>query len=351
MTLRSALNLLKEEWLFYLSLFLALSSSLLLWRVPHISLTEVKVIFILWVFLVLIEALKNYGVVNFVAERISKGKYLGLKLILLSGFLSLFITNDVALLTVIPITLSLQLEDLERVIILETISANGISALSPVGNPQNVFIYFKYSLNLPNFIKAIFPFFLLVLLLLIFLSPKSGRSPLSFKFERVNKEGWLFSFLFLVFILVAVKVLPLWLGVLPLGYALLKGRQFFKVDYFLLGTFLFFFAFTDNLSSAFHFRELGSLKVFVLSSLLSQVISNVPSAVLVSEFTHKWRALLWGVSVGGFGTLVASLANLIAYRLYRGDSVFLLKFFLYNLLFFLLTFILGLYFFIQGFPG
>ncbi len=147
-------KLFKGRVLFYLSLFLALSSSLFLWRVPHISFTEVKVVFVLWGFLVLIEALRKYGIVNFVAEKISKGKYLSLKLVLLSGFLSLFITNDIALLTVIPITLALQLEDLERVVILETISANGIYALSPVGNPQNVFIYFKYSLNLLTFVEC-----------------------------------------------------------------------------------------------------------------------------------------------------------------------------------------------------
>jgi len=347
MSLQSVFNSLKEEWLFYLSLFLALSSSLLLWRVPHISLTEVKVVFVLWGFLVLIGALEKYGVVSYVAQRLSKGRYLGLKLVLLSGFLSLFITNDVALLTVIPITLSLQPENIERIVILETISANGISALSPIGNPQNIFIYFKYSLNLPLFFKAIFPFFFLVFSLLLLLSPKDGKSSIILKKERLGKEGIFFSFLFFVFTLVAVKVLPLWIGLFPLCYAVLKERELLKVDYFLLGTFIFFFAFTDNLSSVFHLHQLDSLKAFVLSSLLSQVISNVPSAILVSEFTGNWKALLWGVSVGGFGTLVASLANLIAYRLYKGDKAFLLKFFLYNLLFFLSTFILRLYFFIR----
>ncbi|WP_456455311.1 SLC13 family permease [Thermovibrio sp.] len=350
MTLKSLFGSLKEEWLFYLSVFLALSSSLFLWRIPHITFSEIKVVFILWGFLVLIEGLKKYGIVSFVAERISNGSYLGLKLVLLSGFLSLFITNDVALLTVIPITLSLRLKNLEKVIILETIAANGISALSPVGNPQNVFIYFKYSLNLPTFFKAIFPFFLLVFSLLLLLSPKDSKSFLILKEEEVNREGILFSFLFFVFILVAVKVLPLWVGLFPLCCAALKGRELFKVDYFLLGTFIFFFAFTDNLSSVFHFRQLDPLKAFVLSSFLSQVISNVPSAILISEFTKNWKALLWGVSVGGFGTLVASLANLITYKLYKGDRGFLLRFSLYNLLFFLSTFILGLYFFIRTSP-
>jgi len=125
----------------------------------------------------------------------------------------------------------------------------------------------------------------------------------------------------------------------------LRSRLFLKVDYFLLGTFFCFFGFTDNLSSYLKVGELSGAKLFWISSLLSQIMSNVPTALLLSDFTSDWKSLLWGVSVGGFGTLIASMANLIAYRLYvrevkEPDRRFLLKFHLYSFGFFLVGFFL-----------
>jgi len=112
------------------------------------------------------------------------------------------------------------------------------------------------------------------------------------------------------------------------------------IDYFLLATFLAFFGFTDNLMHILSFNLQNSTQVFLYSALASQVISNVPSALLFAEFTSDWRALLWGVSVGGYGTLISSLANLISYHLYKAycndSKSYLLRFHFYNFLVFLM---------------
>ncbi|WP_457677739.1 SLC13 family permease [Thermovibrio sp.] len=337
--MRGLLKTLFEEWLFSLFLFLTLLSSLILKRLPRITLDEVEVLFTVFVFLVLINGLREHKVLSFLAYRLGKGRFLALKLVFITGLLSTFVTNDVALMVMVPFTLSFE-GSLEKVLIFETLAANGLSAISPVGNPQNIFIYLKYSLTLPQFLKAISPFGIAVSVLLLFLSPKelSGGVEKEVRLKRGYETA---VFLFLLFLLSVLKFLPLYFGFIPLLYALFRKRELLKVDYFLLGTFLVFFAFTDNLSHALNLKLDGPLSVFTYSALLSQVMSNVPSALLVSEFTDNWRALLWGVSVGGFGTLVASLANLITYRFYRerGSSAsFLLKFHIYNFLF---LFVLG----------
>ncbi|MEO2065684.1 MAG: SLC13 family permease [Desulfurobacteriaceae bacterium] len=326
-----------DEWLFYLSLFLALSTSLFLKRLPRITAEEVQVLFILWVFLILIKGLQTSGLLDRIALKISRGSFLGLKLVLFTGLLSTFITNDVALIVMVPLTLAVGSGGVEKVLIFETLAANGLSAVSPIGNPQNIFIYLKYSLRPGEFFKVIWPFGALVLLLLTLLSPKELKERGAFR-ELCVKSALPVALLFLIFVFVALKLLPLYLGVLPLLYVLFFRRELFNVDYFLLGTFLFFFAFTDNLSYALKIRIDSDISVFSYSALLSQVMSNVPAALLVSEFTDRWAPLLWGVSVGGFGTLVSSMANLITYRLYKewgGDGKgFLLRFHFYNFLFF-----------------
>ena len=336
--MRRLLSHFEEEWLFYLSFFLALATSFLFRRFPQITADELHVLFILWVFLILIKGLRISGLLDWIALRVSRGKYLGLKLVLFTGLLSTLITNDVALIVMVPLTLSIGGEALPLVLTFETLAANGLSAVSPIGNPQNIFIYLKYSLTLSEFLRVIWPFGALILALLVLFSPKELEGKVLRK-ELSPARAFPVLVLFFLFILVALRVLPLYLGVIPLIYALFFDRELFKVDYYFLGIFLFFFAFTDNLSYAFNLKVNSDLKVFAYSALLSQVMSNVPAALLISEFTHRWAPLLWGVSVGGFGTLVSSMANLITFRLYKewgGDGKeFLLKFHLYNFLFFL----------------
>ncbi|NPA53344.1 MAG: hypothetical protein GXO21_01600 [Aquificae bacterium] len=259
----------------------------------------------------------------------------------MTAVLSIFITNDVALMVVVPITLATKVADLEKVIVLEAMAANGGSSISPFGNPQNIFIYFHFNIHFLDFIKEIFPLFLVSTALIILLTPKKSVFSSMGKYIIFDKKTFLYLVFFAVFIAAVLGFLPLWVGffiILPLIFI---DRQLFKVDYFLLGTFFFFFGFTDNIHHVFNIHFHKPSQVFLYSAFLSQVISNVPATLFLADFVHHWQALLWGVSVGGFGNLIGSLANLIAYKLYVKEKGNSLKFFL--------TFhIIGYIFFIAG---
>ena len=336
------MRLIKEEWLFFLSLCLCLLTSVVTRRFPRYSVEDFKVLVALFVFLLIIESLKNKGFFSFLASKLQRGRFLPLKLVLFTFFSSMFITNDVALLVVVPLTVSLEFKNVTPIVALEAVAANGGSSVTPFGNPQNLFIYYHFHLNLELFVKSVWMlgFFSLLLLVLILLLFRSSFS-VSVKYFEVSfeRESVLDLIWFLIFILVVVRILPFYFSVLPLSYYLLI-RKVWKVDYFLLGTFLFFFGFTDNLTRLLQFKVEDSLKVFTDAALLSQLVSNVPATLLLANFTTNWKALLWGVNAGGYGTLISSMANLIAYKILAGTKELSFKdFFCFHLVGFLFLFL------------
>ncbi len=308
-----------KEWLLISSLTATLVTSVYLKRFPSYSLSDFEVLFILFLLFVIIKGLENSHFFSIVANFMEKGEFIPLKLVCITAFLAMFVTNDVSLLIIVPLTLSLNITNKGFIVILEALAANAGSALTPFGNPQNIFIYWFYHLRFTDFFNTILPFTLISLSIILPFS-------LFVKVEKTleNKEQHKSlnnSFiLHLIFLLTMISVifhlLPLWFGFAPLLYYLFFQRKNFNIDYILIATFFFFFGFTDNLKSILDLRINNSHHVFLLSALLSQFISNVPSALLFSDFTNNWKALLWGVNVGGYGNLVGSLANLIAYRIY-----------------------------------
>ncbi|AHF80218.1 Hypothetical protein containing citrate transporter-like domain [Thermococcus paralvinellae] len=330
-----------EEWLLTLTLVGLVITSLYLERFPSYSKNDFKVIFTLFVFLVIIRGLERSGFLYSIASKVEKGRHLSLKLIFLTALLSMFMTNDVALLTIVPLTLALNVENKGILVILETITANGASSLTPFGNPQNIFIYYHYHVHPWEFIRTIAPFTFASLIFVLFIAyTKAKIRGYGREIANFDKKAYHYLFFFVLFILAVLRVLPLEVGILPVIYSLLFDMRALFIDYFLLATFLAFFGFTDNLMHILSFNLQNSTQVFLYSSLASQVISNVPSALLFADFTSDWRALLWGVSVGGYGTLISSLANLISYRLYRAycndSKSYLLRFHFYNFLAFLM---------------
>ncbi len=311
-----------------------LITSLYLKRLPKYSALELKVLFILFVFLVIIKGLENSFVLKKIASKIEDSSWVAFKLVIATFFLSMFITNDVALLVLVPLTLCLEIEGKDLLVILEALAANAGSALTPFGNPQNLFLYWYYHLKPLIFLKTIAPFSFIFLLILsaIALSFSSAKQKVKSKEIKLSLSAYLYLGFLLIFLLAAIKLIPLIIGWLVVFYTLFKDRQNLQIDYALLATFFCLFGLTENL----RFILVSSIKhpehVFLLSAALSQVISNVPTALLLAKFTTHWKALLWGVSVGGFGNLIGSLANLIAYRLYVANSDvaastnFLLKF-------------------------
>ena len=285
---------------------------------PVYSKNEMQVLFILFVLFVAVNGLQKNGLILKIAQRIEKGKAIPLKLVLTTFFLSMLVTNDIALIVIVPLTLSLNINRKDILVILEALAANSGSALTPVGNPQNLFIYWFYNIQPDTFIKTIAPFSLVFLGLLIISSlfVKIRNDLQESEVEKINKKSYIYGGFLVVVLLTVFHVLPVLAGVVVILFALIFDRKALRVDYALLFSFLFFFGIADNLKVLLASEMSHSGHIFLFSVLASQVISNVPATLLFAKFTLNWQALLWGVNAGGFGSLFGSLANLIAYKIY-----------------------------------
>ena len=310
-----------EEWLFGVSLLGLIASSLVLHRIPRYTSDDFHVVFLLLGFLVIIKGLEKGRLLARLGASLGAGERLPLRLVALTAFLAPLVTNDVALLVMVPLTLAADVEGVEKVIALETVVANGASALTPFGNPQNLFIYYHFGLRAREFVGAIFSLALVITGFAVLLAGRMRARSRALPPPPVERGSYAYVVLLALFLPVVLKLLPVWVGIVPLLYAAVCDREALRVDYLLLLTFLCFFGFTDNLLHAFRPQLKGPGEVFLYTSLSSQFISNVPSTLLFADFTANWRALLWGANVGGFGTLFGSLASLISYKLYlRGRS-------------------------------
>mgnify|MGYP003633685635 FL=1 len=268
---------------------------------------------------------------------LSGERRLAVGLILFSGLLSAIVTNDVALFIVVPLTLSLAgmaTLPIERLIVFEALAVNAGSSLSPIGNPQNLYLWQLSGIRFGDFLWVMLPLGVgLMLLLLLFVPlafPKASIhleavSAITAKRRRTPLWAALIGYpLFLI----AVDMgwaLPALVGVL-LAMLWVARRAVFSIDWLLLIVFVLMFV---NLSVI---GELSVVQQFVHSMrqwpggdvsvgvLLSQVVSNVPATLLLAQ-QSEWQPLAWGVSVGGFGLAVGSMANLIALRLARQPGI------------------------------
>lgn len=260
-------------------------------------------------------------------------------LILLCFFLSMVITNDVALITFVPFAIvTLEKCKQERllipVVVLQTVAANLGSMLTPIGNPQNLYLYNLSGMDLVEFILCMLPSTLmslvLILISILFIKGKSEEISLNkMVYEQTSKQRGLvdkrqtviYMILFVLSLLVVAKMIrvEIVLGVVLIVVFCLDKSVLKKVDYCLLLTFISFFIFTGNLGNISVIRdtlqELVNGRELLVGIVASQGISNVPAALLLSGFTSDYRALLMGVNVGGLGTLIASMASLISYKI------------------------------------
>ena len=289
---------------------------------------------------------------------------LGLMLVLLCFFSAMLITNDVALLTFVPFAVVVlgmahQEKELIWVVVLQTVAANQGSVLTPVGNPQNLYLYSRYGLRMGDFLAATGPLWLLSLLAVLLLSLRLPRARVEVflgEAPNLDKKGLILYLALFLLCLLAVLRLLAWqwmLGILVLVLLVLDRRRLRKADFLLLLTFVCFFVFSGNLARIGAvealLRRLLAGRELLTAVLTSQVISNVPAALLLSGFTEAGRELLLGVNIGGLGTPVASLASLISLKLYShsehaSSDKFLALFSLVN--FGLLALLLFLYQFI-----
>jgi len=284
---------------------------------------EFKVLYVLLVLFITTNGLKNSGAFEYLGRRVERGQYVALKLTGLTFFLAMVVTNDVALLIVVPLTISLQVKRKAWLVSLEALAANAGSAVTPFGNPQNLFIYWLYGLNPEVFISTIWPFGVIFLTLLLAVAWTVHIAPTTTPTttgKAWSQEAGVYGVFLVVTILVILRVVPMYAGLIPIAYAVLKDRRTLRVDYGLLLTFFCFFGWTDNLSQIFAPWLQNIHSSFLTAVVLSQVLSNVPTTLLLMHNVSAWQSLLWGVSVGGFGSLIGSLANIIAYRIYTHDG-------------------------------
>lgn len=242
----------------------------------------------------------------------------------------MFITNDVSLLTFVPFSCTvLRLADQQQrlpfVVVMQTIAANLGSILLPIGNPQNLYLYTRSGYSLSAFVYLMLPYaaaagLLLAILLLVRrsvpLNAPVSELPATHACGKIAFYGLLF---FLCLLTVANWIpYPVTAGLVLFLVLLVDRHVLRRVDYTLLLTFVGFFLFVGNLQRIGLLHHAIAQVVqgheMITAVLISQIISNVPAALLLSGFTEQWDLLLVGVNVGGLGTLIASMASLISYK-------------------------------------
>ncbi len=297
---------------------------------------------ILWSLMVIMQGLKQNGVFSFAGTRLlakaRKVWQLSAVLIFLCFFCSMFITNDVALITFVPFAVmmlqSCKKEELMiPVIVLQTVAANLGSMLTPIGNPQNLYLFGVSQMGVGEFVRFMLPYTILSGVLLIvcicFLKGKSDPvdAAISEKELLTNERGrvekaCVYTGLFVLSLFVVGRVLDYryMVAIVFVVVFFMEKKTIFHVDYSLLLTFVGFFIFTGNMGKIQTVSNLLQQVIqgreVVLGVLISQCISNVPATLLLSGFTEEYKKLLLGVNIGGLGTLIASMASLISYKIF-----------------------------------
>lgn len=286
-------------------------------------------------------------------------------LTLLCFFFSAVITNDVALITFVPFGITVMSfagcrDKIPFTVVLMTIAANMGSCITPLGNPQNIYIYSISGMSVGRFLLTMLPYAAIslafILVCLVIQKPLPIKYSTDEKFVLDKKRLIIYTVLFVLSLLSVLRLLNFLVVTVIVAVTLLVfDRKIFRgIDYSLLLTFVGFFIFVGNMGRLPVFRDgielIFSGREVLGSALISQVISNVPAALLLSGFTENYKLLLIGVNIGGLGTLIASMASLISYKFLAAEmpskkGKYLLVFTVLNFL--LLTICLGLYFIIK----
>lgn len=328
--------------------------------VEYFSYIDYRVLVLLFSLMLVVGGFKSLGVFRILGEKLCQNvnSFRGLILVLtcLCFFSSMLITNDVALITFVPFTISVFVmisceDELIPVIVIETIAANLGSMLTPIGNPQNLLLFSAGNMTVDAFVLHMLPITIMsfIVILVCIMLLKNRSISIEMKVEQTQelvtkqKEFWIYVFLFLVCMGNVFHLYSYWVvGIIVIVVVLILNKKLFaEADYSLLLTFTGFFIFIGNM------KQLDAINQWILDIitgneliigiLASQVISNVPAAMLLSGFTNDFKELLYGVNIGGLGTLIASMASLISYRFYgkaypERRQEYFIKFTIYNII-------------------
>ena len=369
--MRKLLDWCKNEVVLTIAILLAVISSFMIHPdKEYITYIDFRTLAILFCLMAVMAGLQKIGLFRFVAEKLlEKVKHIrGLIfiLIMLCFFSSMLITNDVALITFVPFTvivlkmiLGEQSEKLiVPVVVMQTIAANLGSMLTPIGNPQNLYLYGKTTMNFASFIGFMLPYTAIAFILLagwclIFRYQGAKKVELNIEQDTAiahyKKQMLIYGILFVLCILTVAHIIPylITLGVVLVVVFFLDRHVLKEVDYALLLTFIGFFVFIGNMGrvpvfNAFIQNIIEGNEVLT-SVVASQFMSNVPAALLLSGFTNQYELLIVGTNLGGLGTLIASMASLISFK-YIGKEYghlkgrYMLYFTVANILFLIVLF-------------
>ncbi len=340
-------NFIKKETVLFAALVLAAVSCFFVPPDSHyIGYIDFRTLAILFCLMAVMAGLRKIGVFDTLArrllERVKSFKAVVFILWVLCFVFSMFITNDVALITFVPLTVVIlrmlgeKVRDkwLIPIVTMQTIAANLGSMLTPIGNPQNLYLYGKANMDIGDFLLIMLPYSVLAFALLavwnVILCRKEKSAPTVDFGERkplLDKKKLIgYIALFVVCLLTVAHIVPYYATLaLTALYLLIFDRAVFKkVDYSLLFTFVGFFVFVGNMGRIDVFRDFIESVIsgneIAAAVISSQVISNVPAALLLSGFTENLRALIIGTNIGGLGTLIASMASLISYKYVCGEN-------------------------------
>ena len=353
-------NILKNETVCCAALVLAASSAFFVHPdEAYLAYPDYRTLALLFCLMIIVAGFQSKGVFAMMGHALLRRarslRALAAVMVLLCFFSSMLITNDVTLLTFVPFTMLVfrmigQTERIVKLVVLETVAANLGSMATPIGNPQNLYLYSIADFTAGEFVRAVLPYAGLAFVMLMTAVLIERDEPLLDVDVREENEaqkrqifrGMLpFLILLVLCLLVVFRVLPYQpVLICVMCVVLVVNRKLYlSVDYFLLLTFLCFFIFIGNMK---RIPEISSFLISVVEGrellmgiFTSQIISNVPAAILLSGFSSDLSALLTGVNVGGLGTLIASLASLISFKFFAKEypdkkGAYMLRFTIWN---------------------
>jgi Na+/H+ antiporter NhaD/arsenite permease-like protein len=373
--MKTIIDFIKKETVLVAACVLAVISSFI---VPpdsgYADYIDFRTLGILFCLMAVVAGTRRLGLFDLLSQRLLERakniRQLILILLLLCFVPSMFITNDVALITFVPFAFTLldmagesfRKKWIMPIVVMQTIAANLGSMLTPLGNPQNLYLYGKSDMGLGDFILLMLPYsFVSLLLILVWVMLATARHNESIRVAfdihvkiKDSRKLLMYVLLFALSLLVVLRIIHYSVAFAIVLLCLLAfDRETLKsVDYSLLVTFVGFFIFIGNMGRIPAFRQflenIINGRETLTAILASQVVSNVPAALLLSGFTDNIEALIVGTDLGGLGTLIASMASLISYKLFaknNGGSMarYILYFTIVNVVFLFVLFCLYLF--------
>ena len=368
------LERIKKDPVFFISGLLAIVSCFFVHPdKEYLGYIDFRVLAILFCMMLVVSELVILGVfdklTNKLLSKVHSSRLVSLILVWLAFFMGMILTNDVTLVTLVPFAIALMKtfddrKTLTFTLILMTVATNLGSMQTPIGNPQNIYLYTHYQMEIGSFMLMLLPYSLCSLILVtiaVFVLCKDMKIQHEKKAEEKKISGVKLAIcivLFIASLLVVLRVVHFLIvfAVLAVVMLIMDWKAFKGVDYTLLITFIFFFVFVGNMGRIdVVYNTISGIveKSPVLTAIASsQVISNVPAALLLSAFTDNGRALVIGTNLGGLGTLIASMASLITYKFHaalpkaKDKSVsYVGAFSVINIIF--LAILLGVYFILK----